>query len=431
MRRIIVSGTGSHCGKTTIACALLYAFRARGLKCAAYKTGPDYIDPQYLRLAGECECYNLDTWLMSEAKARELFVRTSRDCDIALIEGAMGLYDGGVHSTAGIAKLLHAPVVLVLDVRSMGESAAAIALGFREYDHDIEIAGVIINNAGSEYHASLVSDELSRLGLKVLGVIRRDKALTIPERHLGLTPANEYHGFDAGGLAGSINADDVLRLSACDDVYCETHDIMPCGAHVRVGVARDDAFSFYYPEGLSVLEELGAEIVYFSPINDACLPDAEGYIFGGGYPEMFAAELAGNASMLASVRECERPILAECGGYMYLCRSITNLEGKSCSMAGVIDAEARMTSRPVVGYLEAKALRDNLLCKAGEIVRGHEFHYSQIESNTPAYEFTRRRSSASYLGGYVTERVLATYLHVNFLGEPELAKSFITHCQSD
>ena len=431
MNRIVIAGASSHCGKTTIACGLLASFRNRGLKVCAYKTGPDYIDPQYLRSAGKCEAYNLDTWLMTSAKTRELFVKTSRGT--AIIEGAMGLYDGGTNSTAEIAKLLGAPVVLVVDAKSAGESAAAAALGFREYDRDVNLAGVILNNIGSDYHARIIADALSEKGIKFLGALRRNDGLRVPERHLGL--ALEHRGTNIERLRlaveEGIDVDAVLRIAGnVQHLHSETYTLRPSARRVVVGVARDEAFSFTYPESLEVLEELGAELVYFSPLHDENLPKADGYIFCGGYPEMFAESLAGNASMLASVRQNTRPVLAECGGMMYLCRNITDTEGRTWPMAGVIPLSSRMTERAVLGYMEARALRSNILCDEGTVIRGHEFHYSRTDFplDTCAFSLTRRNTDTSHFGGYAKGNVLASYLHINFFGNEHLAERFIVSC---
>ena len=414
MSRVIIAGSCSHCGKTTLTCGLLEALRHRGVNVSAYKTGPDYIDPQFLRRAGKCEAYNLDTWLMTSQQAKQLFTHTSRGT--AIIEGAMGLYDGGIHSTAGIAKLLHAPVILVIDAKSLGESAAAIALGFREYDHDIDLAGVVLNRAGSDYHVKIIADELARLGIKFLGALRRDDGLAIPERHLGLACEGRY---DAERLRvaveESIDLDEVMRIAeGVEELHAESYEFRPSAERVIIAAARDEAFTFYYPESLGVLEAMGAELVYFSPIHDEYLPKADGYIFGGGFPEMYAHELSANASMLASVRENVRPVLAECGGYMYLCNSLKDLDGNVHEMSGVIDCEAVMTGRPILGYMEARALRNNILCDEGVIIR--------------AFTLTRRNTDTSHIGGYAHGKILASYLHINMFGHPKLAENFISSC---
>lgn len=439
MNRIIISGAGSHCGKTTIACGLLAAFRKRGLKVCAYKTGPDYIDPQYLRLSGKCEAYNLDTWLMSKELTRKLFADTSRNHDIAIIEGAMGLYDGNENSTASIAKLLNAPVILVINAKSVGESAAAIALGFREYDRNINIAGVVLNNAGSEYHVKIISEALREKGIKCFGALRRNEDITVPERHLGLIQACEYSGhiFERLGeeIEACIDIDEILRISKDTpeiNITCSEKKFY-CAKNLRIAVARDKAFSFYYPESLQILKELGAEIIYFSPISDKNIPETDGYIFGGGFPEVFAGELSYNISMLESVRKCTKPVFAECGGMMYLCSSLQDIEGQEYRMTGKIALKSFMKAKPVIGYMTARALRDNIICSKDKIIRGHEFHFSDVESknnNIPyAFELTRRITGASHFSGYAGKNILASYLHINFYGNIGCAEKFLSICK--
>lgn len=434
--QIVISGSGSHCGKTTIACGLLSSFREHGLRVCAYKTGPDYIDTEYLRNAGKCEAYNLDTWLMSPERVRELFIETSRGKDIAVIEGAMGLYDGGMNSTAEIAKLIHAPVIAVIDAKSIGETAASIALGLREYDRDVDFAGVILNRAGSDSHVKIISDALERTDIKLFGALKRNDKLIIPERHLGLFPVHENMNYDFDSVRYAVeeyvDVDEVFRVAGSSG---ELHEALssswPCVKHnVRIAVARDEAFSFYYPESIETLRRMGAEIVYFSPIHDVILPEADGYIFGGGFPEMFARELEENTSMRESVRQCAEsnvPLLAECGGYMYLCDSITDINGKKFSMARVIHCDAFMTDKPVIGYIEALALNENLLCDEGDIIRGHEFHYSRVKNEkSHAFMMTRRRTGEAYSGGYSHGNILASYLHINFFGNTKLSEHFLS-----
>ena len=437
-KRIVIAGAGSHCGKTTIACGLLSSFREHGLKVCAYKTGPDYIDTEYLRIAGRCEAYNLDTWLMTPERVIELFAETSKGKDIAVIEGAMGLYDGGMNSTAEIAKLLHAPVIAVIDAKSVGETAASIALGLREYDNAVNLAGVILNRAGSASHVEIISDALDRTGIRLFGALKRNDKLSIPERHLGLLPVHENmnHDFDSvrAVVESSINFDEVLRVSESSYKLHESLSSWPCLKHnIRVAVARDEAFSFYYPESIDTLKRLGAEIIYFSPVHDDILPRADGYIFGGGFPEMFAPELEANETMRGSVRLCASssvPVLAECGGFMYLCDSLTDRDGKKFNMAGVIHCDSFMTDRPVIGYIEAEALQENILCNKEDVIRGHEFHYSGMNLNDGfAFNMTRRRTGESYFGGYAHGNILASYLHINFFGNIKLAERFITFCK--
>lgn len=435
MSRILIAGTSSRSGKTTIACSLLASLKHRGLNVCAYKTGPDYIDTEYLRRSGKCRAFNLDTWLMNKEMTRSLFTMTSAGSDVAVIEGAMGLYDGGVHSTAEIAKLINAPVVLVVNARSSGESTAASVLGFREYDRDVKIAGVILNFTGSEYHADIIAEALNAKGIRFLGALRRDEGAEIPERHLGLLSAFENKGFDIERMR--IKFEDSVDVEGLMKIAEGADKIKPCAVvpsteksyNVRVGVAEDEAFSFRYEESLMMLKMTGAEVIGFSPLHDEVLPYAEGYIFGGGYPEIFADGLAANISMLRSVRSCKRPILAECGGMMYLCRSIRGIEGGKFDMAGIIPADARMSGHCVLGYMTAKSLRDNLLCRKGETVRGHEFHYSVIEpeisGNEAAFEVRRRNTETMHFDGYMRGNVSASWLHVNFFGNPNITENFL------
>ena len=435
VQKILITGASSRSGKTTVTCGLLAALKRRGLRVIAYKAGPDYIDTEYLRCSGSCEAFNLDTWLMTESRMRELFAQTSQGHDIAVIEGTMGLFDGSENGTAAIAKLLDAPVVLVLNVRSMAESAAALAIGFREYDPDVKLAGVILNFTGSSYHEQIISSALNEKGIKVFGALRRDEALKIPERHLGLVQAVENENFDFERLRAkfesSVKIDELLRISIVNSSQTivnsqtqSTRQKFP----VRIAVAKDEAFTFRYAESERMFENLGAEIVKFSPLHDEKLPAADGYIFGGGYPEIFASELSRNAAMLASVKKCSRPIFAECGGMMYLCRNLNGV-----TMAGLLPFEACMSDHAVMGYRTAESLSDNLLCRKGEKVRGHEYHYGRISAwpgDSLAFAMTRKNGDDAGLSGYSKGCLLASWLHVNFYGEPEIAEHFVKVCHN-
>lgn len=436
-RKLLIAGTSSRSGKTTVTCALLAALRHRGFSLSAYKTGPDYIDTEYLRRSGKCRAFNLDTWLMSKENVQKLFALTSSGNDISVIEGAMGLYDGGTQSTAETAKLIDAPVVLVVNAKSSGESIAATVLGFSEYDTNVKIAGVILNMTGSDYHAEIIADALRAKGIKFLGALRRDDEAFIPERHLGLVSAFENDNFDAEKLRvkfeSSVDVDELLRIA--EDTNAVAGDsqqkIFPSTKkfNVKIAVAGDEAFVFRYEESMMMLKAWGAEIIPFSPLNDVELPTADGYIFGGGYPEIFADRLAANSTMLRSVKDCRKPMLAECGGMMYLCRSLRNIEGVKFKMTGVIPFDAFMGKRSVLGYMEATALRDNLLCRKGERIRGHEFHYAGIEPEVPtentAFRMIRRNRNETRLSGYVQGNLLASWLHVNFFGNEKITRNFL------
>ena len=450
--RLVIAATQSGSGKTTLVTGILAALRAQGVRVQSYKVGPDYIDPGYHALASGRPAHNLDTWLMPAERLREIFARTADGADLALIEGVMGLYDGGrkgVSSTAAIAKLLDAPVLLVIDAKSMGASAAAIALGFRLYDPEVRLAGVLLNRLGSDTHEAMIREAMAKIDMPVLGAIRRDAALTMPERHLGLLPAEENEERDIVAKMGEM-ASQAVDLAAVRKLAADAPPfILPKeslfsaekkaqGSKVRIAVARDEAFSFYYPESLEVLESFGAEFTFFSPLKDAALPEADGVLLGGGFPEMFAEELAANAPMRSSVREAGAagmPIYAECGGYMYLTEKLVDFDGKEHAMAGVIPAAVQMSRKlQMVGYVEAELCSDTVLGLQGTKLRGHEFHFStelaQAGADVPrAFMFTRMRNGARYAAGYAKGAVLGSYLHLHFAGCPEAAKSFVEACR--
>lgn len=448
--RVVIAGVSSGVGKTTIVTGILSALANRGLKVQAYKIGPDYIDPGFHRLASGKSAHNLDTWLVPPETLTEIFINTAAGNDIAVIEGVMGLYDGGrsgVSSTAAVAKMLKAPVVLVINAKSMGESAAAIALGFKMYDPEVELAGIIINRLGSESHKLMICEAFARLGIPVIGTVLCNNELVMPERHLGLTPVTEQDASAAVAemgrqVAKAVALDDLLALAKTAEPLPNLS--VPAGEQigqekVRIGIAQDDVFTFYYPSSLEVLVEFGAELVPFSPLTGSCLPDVDGIVLGGGFPEMFVRELSANVLMRNAILRAAAsgmPIYAECGGLMYLTRQIIDFDGHAYDMAGVIPAICQMQSKlETVGYVETTALKDNVLCAGGETLRGHEFHFSRMipdvstEEFPWAFEFKKMRTGAKYLGGYVAGEVLASYLHMHFAGNRQAAKRFVERCK--
>ena len=451
--RIVIAATQSGSGKTTLVTGILAALRGKGRKVQAYKIGPDYIDPGYHALASGCPAHNLDTWLIPETCLKQIFAESAKGADIAVIEGVMGLYDGGrngISSTAEIAKLLDAPVLLVIDAKSMGASAAALALGFRAYDPSVKLAGVLLNRLGSATHQMMIEEALAEIGIPVFGAVRRDTELAMPERHLGLLPTDENQDMEiirrmAEKVSAQVKLDDILSLAEQAEPLEAGHategrqlsaDNAPC---CRIGVAKDEAFSFYYRESLRVLERLGAEIVPFSPLKDTALPSVDGVILGGGFPEMFAAQLEENHSMRDAVRQAAAmgmPIYAECGGFMYLMEALIDFEGVRHSMAGVIPGKVQMQEKlQMVGYVTAELQTDSVLGLAGQQLRGHEFHFSVecLEEAAAAYPraftFTRMRNGAKYPAGYAKNNVLGSYLHLHFAGCEEAAEAFVEHCR--
>lgn len=448
--RVVIAAPMSGSGKTTVVTGLLAAMRAHGVKAQSYKIGPDYIDPGYHALASGRPAHNLDTWLVSKERLADIFISTMADADVAVIEGVMGLYDGGkngVSSTAEIAKLLKAPVLLVVNAKSMGESAAALVLGFKQYDPGVNLAGVILNRLGSDTHRMMIEEALEKLGVPVFGAIKRNDAMTMPERHLGLVPVEENAREretveEIGRVVGAaVDVESIVALGkTAPPLEIEQGFSQAAETKARIAVARDEAFSFYYPESLAVLRQKGADIVFFSPLHDERLPEADGLILGGGFPEMFAKELYENESMRASIKaaaEKGMPIYAECGGFMYLMRRVTDFDGNSFPMLGVIPGEVAMNKKlQTVGYVSAEMMRDTVLGSKGTVLHGHEFHFSsECEPETGAdypraFTFRKTRTPSPYAAGYAKGNILGSYLHLHFAGSEDAAASFVTACQN-
>jgi cobyrinic acid a,c-diamide synthase len=453
--RIVIAAAASGAGKTTIAAGLIAALRRQGLVVQPFKCGPDYIDPSYHERAAGRPCRNLDAWMLDGAQLLDGFSRACGDADIAVIEGVMGLFDGSNWhderaSTAHIAKLLGAPVLLVVDIAGAARSAAAVVIGCQHFDRDLALRAVILNFAGSEGHAMGCAGAISSItGLPVLGWLPRDARLQIPERHLGLVPGGEH--LDSSSLIADI-ADAVIErfdLAAVIDI-ARTAGAMPGisapapGVHREPGtrrpviaVARDDAFCFYYPENLELLWEAGAAIEFFSPLKgEQPSPNAAGVYLGGGYPELHASELASNAGLwhaLKELRARDAPIYAECGGFMVLTQGLIDGEGRRWPMAGLIPGVTRMTDKlAALGYRHAAALHPNLLTDGGDELRGHEFRYSTWLCDEPiadediAWRVRGARAEApADSGGFVSGNLLASYLHIHFAQRAGIARRFV------
>ena len=442
--RLIIAAAQSGSGKTTITTGLLGTLKNRGLDVQPYKVGPDYIDTGWHTLACGKPSHNLDSWLVGKDRLKEIFVDTARGADLSVIEGVMGLYDGGrgsISSTAEISKLLDAPVVLVIDAKSMGTSAAAVALGFREFDKTVNLAGVILNRLGSDSHKQMIVDALDSLGIKCLGAIRRNDEFTLPERHLGLVPTTENRAVDAlnkicAAVEAQVDVDALINLARnAAPLQSSCPKSLVPSPLTTIGVARDEAFSFYYDASLKEIERLGAQIVYFSPLNDTTLPKVDGLIIGGGFPEMFAARLEQNKSLRAEIHDAAEaglPILAECGGFMYLMRELVDFDGRHFEMCGVLDGVAAMTDKlQTVGYVEAELLRDCAIGRAGDVIRAHEFHFSTAQtSGDKIFKCTRLRTGKEYFAGSARKNLVASYLHIHFAGCPAVAKNFVDACKN-
>jgi len=436
---IVVAGTHSGAGKTTIATAIMAALHRRGLRVQGFKTGPDFIDPSFHAAATGRPSYNLDGWMLSRETNIGIFSRATQDADAAVIEGVMGLFDGkdGASlsgTTAEIAIWLDAAVILVLDASAMAGSAAAVVHGFDTLIPELSITGVVLNRVAGEGHYEYLRRALAaRCRPEPIGYVPRDAALTLPERHLGLHMAAESLTAErldclAECVERHLDLDRLLRLSARPrPVAVEPRVQHP--PRVRIGIARDAAFCFYYQDNLDLLRSLGAELVEFSPISDGAPPaDIAGLYFGGGYPELHAAALSANTSMRSAVAAFvarNGPVYAECGGFMYLCQEIVDGAGQNWPMAGVFPAKVRMQNRLAkLGYTEVEGNRESLWLPSGVRARGHEFRYSTADPMPP--EVTRTYSGASE--GYRVRRACGSYVHLHFLSCPTLAERFVADC---
>lgn len=446
--RIILAGTHSGAGKTTLTLGLLSALKKHGFKVQPFKVGPDYIDPGLHRVASGLYSHNLDAWMGSDSVVREVFQLHTKQCDIAVIEGVMGLFDGmgngDCGSTAHIARLLEAPVILVINARGMARSCGALIKGYREFDPELDVAGVIFNNVGGPKHvATLKTVAEEEMGVPALGFVRRHSHINIPERHLGLLPAAEHDGLSRliDDLTGVIDTDiDIERLLGvareAPPLKKAVKKTIERKYRVKLAVARDEAFNFYYRDSLEYLQELGAELCFFSPLNDISLPgEIDGIYIGGGFPEMFSPRLAGNRSMRDSVRlavESGIPLYAECGGLMYLAEKIIDFDGNTYDGVGLVPGQVLMQKKlEALGYVIAKPLRESILARPGEELRGHEFHYSKLTGlpdHNAAYRFYGGRGMDGRPEGFARDNLLASYLHLHFRSNPTAADRFLHYC---
>ena len=456
----LIAAPQSGSGKTTVSLAIMTAFKRRGLTVAPFKCGPDFIDPGYHRAVTGRPSINLDGWMCGEQFVRETFLSglTSRTGPaIAVIEGVMGLFDGiGASSREGssaqIAAITGAPVVLVVNARGMAASAAALVKGFADFDPEVRVAGVIFNNVGSDHHAALLREALAAHCPDVFcfGSIPRDESLAIPSRHLGLVTAEDNPLSDRfiGKLADMAERClDLDRLSGlgfdsaqpADGTLLVDNDRLVSGVEpVRIAVARDAAFCFMYEDNLRLLREAGAELAFFSPLGDAELPaDISGIYLPGGYPELYARELCENSSMKASIRAAvvvDMAVYAECGGFVYLTEGLDPSEDQpAAEFAGVFPVRCLMLPRrKALGYREVKLTENVVIGAVGTVVRGHEFHYSEI-GEMPA-EVVRcylvsRQGVTLGLEGYRIRNCLASYVHLHFGSNPEIAETFVAACR--
>jgi cobyrinic acid a,c-diamide synthase len=473
-KTLVIAGERSGVGKTTVTLALLASLCRQGKRVQSFKVGPDYIDPMFHQYVTGLPCRNLDPVLTSESYVRECFAQHSQNVaqsvDYAVVEGVMGLFDGinlktgdtsrnipnYFASTAHVARLLNLPVILVMDCSRLSGSAAAIALGYSTLDPRLNMAGLVLNRVGSSRHLELLKTSLEPLNLPILGVLQRENDITIPDRHLGLIPTDELSELDTvisrlADLGDSCFNWELLNqiiVDKCPQINSEqlpvsffNRSISPNSApnlpsKTRIAVARDRAFNFYYQDNLDLLEKLGAELVFWSPLNDGDLPpNIQGMYFGGGFPEMFAEELSKNTSILTAVKSAiisGMPTIAECGGLMYLCDKVIDFTDTAYSMVGVLPTAAIMDQRLTLGYRQATTLGNSLLLDAETTIYGHEFHRSRLISNPePALFHTSRVDTEEFTGyeGYnLLPNLHASYIHLHWGATPQIPQKFLELC---
>ncbi|MGW8358758.1 cobyrinate a,c-diamide synthase [Streptomyces wedmorensis] len=457
--RLVIAAPSSGAGKTTVATGLMAAFAGRGLAVSPHKVGPDYIDPGYHALATGRPGRNLDAYMCGTGQIAPLFLHGARGCDLAVVEGVMGLYDGAADqgelaSTAQVAKLLKAPVVLVVDASSQSRSVAALVHGFASWDPEVRIGGVILNKVATDRHEHLLREALGESGVPVLGVLRRAPAVATPSRHLGLVPVAERQAQAVEAVAAQAeqvrSGCDLEALLALARSAPELH-AEPWAPGVgerphaggsgvptrsapaerspapRVAVAGGAAFTFSYAEHTELLTAAGAEVVTFDPLRDEALPEGtSGLVIGGGFPEMYGEQLSANEPLRKAVAELAAsgaPVAAECAGLLYLARS---LDGNP--MCGVLDADARMSERLTLGYRDAVAVNDSVIAPAGARMRGHEFHRTVIEPGAGAVAAWGLRQPERRVEGFVQGGVHASYVHTHWAGTPEVAARFVERC---
>lgn len=421
----------------------------RGLKVAPFKVGPDFIDPGHHSRVTGTTSRNLDGWMLSRQYNLDTLARCSRAADLAVVEGVMGLYDGydgksDAGSTAQMAKWLGLPVVLLLDAKSMARSAAAVLMGFEQFDRDLSFGGVIFNHLGSSRHMNYLMDAIAgHVDMPCLGGIVHNEDIAIPERHLGLITREDHPLSDENVQQLADIIEDSLDLDAILEQLPDVHlpelkEPVAAAKTVKIGIARDQAFCFYYRDNLELLEQYGAELIYFSPVKDDTLPaDIDGLYFGGGYPELYARQLADNELLRKQIKQKSNdgmPIYGECGGFMYLCDELWDQDGNRYPMAGCFPFTSKMFPRlKALGYREIRLTAETILGGSGIKIRGHEFHYSELtrteENIQTVYRIADRIGMEKQPDGYLIENTLGSYNHLHFGSQPAAAESLVDHCR--
>ena len=448
--RLVIAGTHSGVGKTTVTLGLMATLQKRGLNVQPFKVGPDYIDPGFHNaVTGRCS-HNLDSWLTCPEDLPNIVTKYGRDAHVVIVEGVMGLYDGlrnqgEMASTAQVSKILNAPVVLIVSGAGMARSVAAVVKGYVDFDPSVNIIGVIVNQAGSENHGEILCQAIrDEVGVPVLGVMGRQGEISLPSRHLGLVPAGELNDLPqilnqlVAMIEKNVDVDKLLFFAGQAPPL--EHNVVPntnSTLDITLGIAMDEAFNFYYHDSLNYLQELGAKPIYFSPLKDKSLPEVDGIYIGGGFPEVFLPRLSANKNLMNIIKQQVLkgvPIYGECGGFMYLCDQITDFNGNGYPMTGLIPGKVQMQKRlSALGYVSAEMQSDTIMGSKGNMVRGHEFHYSTV-SDLPeeyaAFSLRGGRGAEGRYDGYAKDNIFGSYIHIHFRGNPKLAHNFVSACSN-
>ncbi len=445
---LCIAGTHSGCGKTTVSLGIMSALVNRGLSVQAFKVGPDFIDPGHHRRITGRDSHSLDGWMMSREMNHDIFGRYSRNADVVVVEGVMGLFDGfsgrdESGSTAQMAKWLGLPTIIVVDAQAMARSAAAVTLGFSSFDQDLPLRGVIFNNVGSKAHRDIIDDAMQDFPhVPVIGYLPREAGIEIPSRHLGLVTDEDFRADfqPIEGLGRWIEDNlDIASLLESLDGKTKPDNVSSAFPEpdVRIGIAKDEAFCFYYPENLRLIRMAGSELIPFSPLRSERLPeDLGGLIIGGGYPELHCGALSKNNALLAEIKDfglAGKPVYAECGGFMYLMNEIRDFEGTAYPMVGIFSMTAQMEEGlRALGYREIITESESMLGPAGTTVKGHEFHYSRLikedELSDRIYSMKDRMGVEKNMEGYRSKRVVGSYVHLHWGSNPKVAESFVDYC---
>ncbi|MGQ3683419.1 MAG: cobyrinate a,c-diamide synthase [Candidatus Loosdrechtia sp.] len=447
--RIVIAGTHSGVGKTSVTLGFMSALIEKGYTVQGFKVGPDYIDPSHHTAVTGRFSRNLDTWLMKEDVCLELFDHAMTDADMAVIEGVMGLYDGCLDgsesgSTAHLARILNAPVILVMDAKGMSRSAGALVMGYMNFDKEVKISGIILNRVKSDRHYNAIRKSVEEnCRVPVLGYLPFHEEIILPERHLGLVPSAEQefsksvYKIIGNLLSATVDIDKVISIAQSSNSLPTFEKTLFTGMkerfHFRIAVASDEAFNFYYQDNLDLLEAYGVELTYFSPLYDKFVPaDINAIYIGGGFPELYAGMLASNTTMKESLRKAYNRgvvIYGECGGMMYLLEHLTDHKKKTHEMCGILKGTTRMEEkRQGLGYITVEAVQDTIFCKKGKRFRAHEFHWSSryVPEGTPyAYLVSKCDEKEARPDGISDGRALGSYAHIHFATDPDLVKHFL------